>query len=29
MKVTEVIKVTLPNYDNEEGKTAIAETPES
>jgi hypothetical protein len=29
MKVTEVIKVTLLNYDNEEGKTASAETPES
>ena len=29
MKVTEVIKVTLPNYDNGEGKTANAETPES
>jgi hypothetical protein len=29
MKVTEVIKVTLPNYDNGEGKTASAETPKS
>jgi hypothetical protein len=29
MKVTEVIKVMLPNYDNGEGKTASAETPKS
>ncbi len=29
MKVTKVIKVTLPNYDNGVGKTASAETPES
>jgi hypothetical protein len=29
MKVTEVIKVMLPNYDNWEGKTASAKTPKS
>jgi hypothetical protein len=29
IKVTEVIKVMLLNYDNGEGKTASAETPKS